>query len=78
MFTTTKQRQDFALLVRQVDAQYAPSEGDGGHNSVLEQATEIPLSRLTLEFASGQIVLGMNARSLLSAINVRIAWKCPN
>ena len=41
-------------------------------------AEEILISRLTLEFASGQIVLGMNARSPLSAINVRIAWKCPN
>jgi hypothetical protein len=29
-------------------------------------------SHLTLEFASGQIVLGMNARDSFSAINVRI------
>jgi len=45
-------------------------------NSLLERVASVAkgfsFSHLTLEFASGQIVLGMNARDPFSAINVRI------
>jgi NAD(P)-dependent dehydrogenase (short-subunit alcohol dehydrogenase family) len=45
-------------------------------NSLLERVASVgkgfSFSHLTLEFASGQIVLGMNARDPFSAINVRI------
>jgi hypothetical protein len=44
-------------------------------NSLLERVASVAgfsFSHFTLEFASGQIVLGMNARDPFSAINVRI------
>jgi len=39
---------------------------------VASVAKRFSFSHLILEFASGQIVLGMNARDPFSAINVRI------
>ena len=38
-------------------------------NSLLERPPRIPISRLTLEFDSGQIVLRMNGRSPFLSIN---------